>query len=155
MPDSHDGPTIQLDEASAGLLDALTERWLAVAGPGDYVRLLPAPGAIGPDVFVKLASVTSAEHSGPAEPSDNPAESFTADVAPAWEAQRAPGPWAIVEIMGHRVVAGSCSDATLAGAAFLQVQHPTAADHAGALPGPVGQLHLPDVRQQAAGPDLG
>ncbi len=29
------------------------QRWLAVGGPGDYVKLLPTEGA-GPDFFVKL-----------------------------------------------------------------------------------------------------
>lgn len=49
--------------------------------------------------------------------------------APPWETQRAPGPFAAVEIMGHRVVAGSISDATFAGTAMLQVQHPSMPDH--------------------------
>lgn len=60
---------------------------------------------------------------------------MTTDVAepkpapPAWESQRRPGPWA-VEIMGHRVRAGSLSDAQFAGTAMLRVQHPTMPDHA-------------------------
>jgi hypothetical protein len=39
------------------------------------------------------------------------------------------GPWAVVEIFGHTVRAGSLSDATIGGATMLRIQHPTVADH--------------------------
>lgn len=42
--------------------------------------------------------------------------------------------WAVVEIMGHRVRAGLCSDATIAGATFLRIEHPTAKDASGEEP---------------------
>jgi hypothetical protein len=34
--------------------------------------------------------------------------------------------WAIVEIMGHRVRAGRCSDTQFGGATMLRIEHPTA-----------------------------
>lgn len=49
---------------------------------------------------------------------------------PAWEAQRDAGDWAVVEIMGHRVVAGSISSVAHLGVPMLQVQHPSLPDHA-------------------------
>lgn len=52
----------------------------------------------------------------------------------AWEQQRVPGSWAIVELMGHRVRAGSLSDITIGGATLLRIQHPTVADHDGQEP---------------------
>lgn len=48
---------------------------------------------------------------------------------PEWETKREPGTWAIVEIMGHRVRAGTISDAQIAGGTMLRIQHPTVPDH--------------------------
>jgi hypothetical protein len=48
---------------------------------------------------------------------------------PLWENARVPGPWAIVEIMGHKVRAGSIADAHIGGATLLRIQHPSVADH--------------------------
>lgn len=42
--------------------------------------------------------------------------------------------WAIVEIMGHRTRAGAISDATIGGATFLMIEHPSAVDHTGEEP---------------------
>lgn len=42
--------------------------------------------------------------------------------------------WAIVEIMGHRTRAGAISDATIGGATYLRIEHPSAADHTGEEP---------------------
>lgn len=54
---------------------------------------------------------------------------------PIWEQHRHPhAGWAIVEIMGHQVRAGSVSDIQIAGATMLRIQHPTVADHAGRMP---------------------
>lgn len=50
-------------------------------------------------------------------------------VPPRWEENRVVGVWAIVEIMGHKVRAGSISDALIGGATMLRIQHPT-------VPGP-------------------
>ncbi len=59
--------------------------------------------------------------------------------SPAWEQHRATGVWAIVEIMGHKVRAGSISDAQLGGATLLRIQHPSLPDHDGA--GPLTELY--------------
>lgn len=53
---------------------------------------------------------------------------------PTWESRRSSDEWAVVEIMGHRVVAGSVSEATYLGVAMLQVQHPSLGDHSGTGP---------------------
>lgn len=64
----------------------------------------------------------------------------TTDVAepepapPAWEHMRVGQIWAVVEIMGHKVRAGSISDITIGGATLLQVEHPTLPDHTGVVP---------------------
>jgi hypothetical protein len=42
--------------------------------------------------------------------------------------------WAIVEIMGHRVRAGLCSDASIGGGTFLRIEHPTLTDETGDEP---------------------
>ena len=42
--------------------------------------------------------------------------------------------WAIVEIMGHRTRAGAISDATICGATYLCIEHPTTAGHSGEEP---------------------
>lgn len=44
------------------------------------------------------------------------------------------GMWAIVEVMGYRVRAGLCSDAQIAGAVFLRIEHPTKTDAGGDEP---------------------
>lgn len=76
-----------------------------------------------------------------AEPStdDTPVEAEAAP--PAWEGARVAGPWAIVEIMGHTVRAGSISDAVIAGTTMLRVQHPSVPDHEKA--GPLTELYGP------------
>lgn len=58
---------------------------------------------------------------------------------PAWETNRQGQIWAIVEIMGHKVRAGSISDAAIGGGVMLRIEHPTIADHDDA--GPLTELY--------------
>jgi hypothetical protein len=68
---------------------------------------------------------------------DEPVEAE--DAPPAWETRRVAGPWAIVEIFGHTVRAGTISDAQLGGATMLRIQHPTVPDHD--RHGPLSELY--------------
>lgn len=77
------------------------------------------------------------------EPKPAPDVTEAADAPPAWENERTPGPWAVVEIMGHQVRAGTISDATIGGAVMLRIQHPTVPDHAGH--GPLTEYYSPSA----------